>query len=176
MFSGMLPVSIAEDLKHGKTIEAEQFASCTIYFSDIKGFTSLSGGSTPQQVRNIFKTRKHSSRILTTRLPTVRVSVAASRCHYWEEMGVGIPIPWCILPPLAYPPSPPLWDTHPTPPPWYLPPSGIPASLWDSCPPPPIIPIGPVIPPQKAHGTRHTHPLMDRQTPVKTLPSLIFRV
>ena len=49
----MLPVSIAEDLKHGKTIEAEQFTSCTIYFSDIKGFTSLSGGSTPQQVRNI---------------------------------------------------------------------------------------------------------------------------
>ena len=46
----MLPVSVAEDLKHGKTIEAEQFNSCTIFFSDIVGFTTLSGDSTPIEV------------------------------------------------------------------------------------------------------------------------------
>ncbi len=45
-------MSIAEDLKHGRTIEAEEFASCSIYFSDIVGFTALSGGSTPKQVRS----------------------------------------------------------------------------------------------------------------------------
>ncbi len=46
----MLPHQVADDLKLGRTIEAEQFSSCTIFFSDIVGFTSLSGGSTPFEV------------------------------------------------------------------------------------------------------------------------------
>ena len=47
---GMLPKSVADNLKHGKAIEAEWFDHCTIYFSDIVGFTTISGGSTPIQV------------------------------------------------------------------------------------------------------------------------------
>ena len=43
-------MSVAEDLKHGKTIKAEEFSTCTIYFSDIVGFTTISGDSTPMQV------------------------------------------------------------------------------------------------------------------------------
>lgn len=46
----MLPKKVAEDLKIGRRIEAETFDACTIYFSDIVGFTSISGGSTPIQV------------------------------------------------------------------------------------------------------------------------------
>lgn len=49
-FLGMLPKKVAEDLKIGRRIEAETFDACTIYFSDIVGFTSISGGSTPIQV------------------------------------------------------------------------------------------------------------------------------
>jgi len=46
----MLPKSIAEDLKQGNPILAENYECCTIFFSDIVGFTHLSSSSTPLEV------------------------------------------------------------------------------------------------------------------------------
>ncbi|CAH1772446.1 unnamed protein product [Owenia fusiformis] len=46
----MLPMEVANDLRQGKTISAEWFDECTIFFSDIVGFTTLSGSSTPLEV------------------------------------------------------------------------------------------------------------------------------
>lgn len=46
----MLPPSVARDLILGKRIEAENFESVSIFFSDIVGFTALSSESTPFQV------------------------------------------------------------------------------------------------------------------------------
>lgn len=40
---------MAEELKVGRPVEAENFECVTIYFSDIVGFTNLAGGSTPIQ-------------------------------------------------------------------------------------------------------------------------------
>ncbi|XP_053326331.1 atrial natriuretic peptide receptor 2-like [Spea bombifrons] len=48
----MLPKPVADDLRQGLTCEAQSYANATIYFSDIVGFTSLSGASTPHQVVN----------------------------------------------------------------------------------------------------------------------------
>merc|ERR1711916_371842 len=46
----MLPKSVADALKTGSAVKAETFDGCTIYFSDIVGFTKIAGGSTPLQV------------------------------------------------------------------------------------------------------------------------------
>ncbi len=41
--------SVAEELKQGKSVEAEWFDCVTIYFSDIVSFTDIAGSSTPMQ-------------------------------------------------------------------------------------------------------------------------------
>ncbi|XP_075878695.1 atrial natriuretic peptide receptor 2-like [Nelusetta ayraudi] len=46
----MLPKPVADDLRQGRVAEAQTFANATVYFSDIVGFTQLSGASTPHQV------------------------------------------------------------------------------------------------------------------------------
>ncbi|XP_078070174.1 atrial natriuretic peptide receptor 1 [Mustelus asterias] len=46
----MLPKQVADDLRQGITAQAQNYASATIFFSDIEGFTQLSSISTPYQV------------------------------------------------------------------------------------------------------------------------------
>ncbi|XP_070196504.1 atrial natriuretic peptide receptor 1-like [Littorina saxatilis] len=46
----MMPRKIADHLKTGHLVMAEWFDACTIYFSDIVGFTDISGRSSPLQV------------------------------------------------------------------------------------------------------------------------------
>ncbi|XP_063058165.1 atrial natriuretic peptide receptor 2-like [Engraulis encrasicolus] len=48
----MLPKPVADDLRQGRTAEAQSYSNATVYFSDIVGFTQLSGSSTPHQVVN----------------------------------------------------------------------------------------------------------------------------
>ena len=51
---------MAEQLKHGETVQAETFDMVTIFFSDIVGFTKLAAESTPMQVRDWFKLLEHT--------------------------------------------------------------------------------------------------------------------
>lgn len=49
----MIPEAVAEDLKQGKTVGAETFSGATIFFSDIVGFTTLAGSSSPMEIVNL---------------------------------------------------------------------------------------------------------------------------
>ncbi|XP_051788405.1 atrial natriuretic peptide receptor 2-like [Erpetoichthys calabaricus] len=46
----MLPKPVADELRQGRTLEAQTYSSATVYFSDIVGFTQLSSASTPHEV------------------------------------------------------------------------------------------------------------------------------
>ena len=46
----LLPKSVAESLKMGKTVEPEMFENSTIFMSDIVGFTRISSKATPMQI------------------------------------------------------------------------------------------------------------------------------
>lgn len=46
----MLPHQVAEQLKSGKSVKAEQFESVTVFFSDIVNFTQICANITPMEV------------------------------------------------------------------------------------------------------------------------------
>ncbi|XP_050405679.2 atrial natriuretic peptide receptor 1 isoform X2 [Patella vulgata] len=46
----MLPATIANDLKQGNTVEPENYEACTVFFSDIVGFTTLAASSSPLEI------------------------------------------------------------------------------------------------------------------------------
>lgn len=49
----MIPEEVADDLKRGNAVDAQTFTGATIFFSDIVGFTTLAGSSSPMEIVNL---------------------------------------------------------------------------------------------------------------------------
>jgi len=43
LIAAMLPKKVADDLRMGRPVHADIYENCTIYFSDIVGFTTIAG-------------------------------------------------------------------------------------------------------------------------------------
>ncbi|XP_035705389.1 uncharacterized protein LOC110846851 isoform X3 [Folsomia candida] len=50
LLNQMLPLEVIKQLKKNRQVPAENFESCTIYFSDIVSFTKLSSSSSPMEI------------------------------------------------------------------------------------------------------------------------------
>jgi Adenylate and Guanylate cyclase catalytic domain len=50
LLHNMMPASVADKLTRGEQVEPEEFESCTLFFSDIVGFTSIASACSPINV------------------------------------------------------------------------------------------------------------------------------
>lgn len=58
----MMPREVADQLKMNKEVKAEHYDECTVYFSDIVGFTAISARSSPLDIVNMLNSLYRSER------------------------------------------------------------------------------------------------------------------
>lgn len=58
----MMPREVADQLKLNKEVKAEHYDECTVYFSDIVGFTAISARSNPLDIVNMLNSLYRSER------------------------------------------------------------------------------------------------------------------
>ena len=84
----MIPQAVAEELKNGKMVNAEEFDGVTIFFSDIVGFTTLAGDSSPMQIVELLNNLYTEFDEVLDHFDVYKVETIGDACE-WYIVNVG---------------------------------------------------------------------------------------
>jgi guanylate cyclase len=81
LLHNILPNEIAARLKDENTMIADDFASASVLFADVVGFTPMSAGMSPTELVGLLKRRLHEVRRIRRRAPTGEDQDGGRRVH-----------------------------------------------------------------------------------------------
>lgn len=81
LLNEVFPERVAKQLREGKPVEPEQYDCCTIFFSDIVGFTDISRQLAPAEVMNMLNRLYQEFDAITRKHGLFKVCMMGMMCY-----------------------------------------------------------------------------------------------